>query len=514
MLTSHSLRSVVSGGIAIVALVIGQLPSLNAEPVNRPNIVVIYADDHAQHAISAYGSRINSTPNIDQLASDGMRFRQSFVANSICGPCRATLLTGLHSQANGQTSNRSSFRDDLPTFVKSLQETGYATAMIGKWHISTPPNGFDYWAIKKGGYYNPTFETPAGTESSTGHVTDVITDRSCQWMREQRENPFMLWISHSAVHRTWYPPLRHLDRYVDHNVQEPSTLFDDYRGRNSGAATAQMRISRDLFPAYDLKLPVTGDGVLDQAASGGLRQMNPEQRRVWDAAFGPRNEHFKRRNLKGDDLTRWNYQRYIKNHLRNVDGLDESVGAVRRFLQENGLADNTIVVYTSDQGFFLGDHGWYDKRWMYEESMRTPLIVHWQGVTKPGSVCDLLVQNIDMAPTFLEAAGCDAPESMHGASLVPLLRGEAPSDWREALYYHYQMVEPNSRTAHLVPRHYGIRTAEYKLIHFYDLSSWELYDLTNDKHELNNLYEDREYAPIVASLTERLATLRRECDGM
>ena len=368
----------------------------------QPNIVVIYADDHAQHAISAYGSRINSTPNIDALAASGMRFTQSFVANSICGPARATLLTGLHSHANGQTSNRAVFRDELPTFAKTLQASGYATAVIGKWHISTRPNGFDYWALKKGSFFNPSFDTKDGVEESTGHATDVITARSLEWIKRNSDRPFMIWISHSAAHRTWEPPLRYLGKYADQTIPEPETLFDDYEGKNEGAASAQMRISRDLFPAYDLKLPPTGDGILDKAAVSQLARLTPEQREQWDNAFGPRNDAFAELNLEGDDLTRWKFQRYIKNYLRNVDGLDDSVGRVHRFLRENDLEENTIVVYTSDQGFFLGDHGWYDKRWMYEESFRTPLIFEWPGVTKPGTVCDMLVQNIDMAPTFLQ----------------------------------------------------------------------------------------------------------------
>jgi arylsulfatase A-like enzyme len=474
----------------------------------QPNIVIIYTDDHAQHAVSAYGSKINSTPNIDAMARDGMKFTRSFVANSICGPCRATLLTGLHSHANGQTGNRAKFRDELPSFAKSLQASGYATAMVGKWHISTPPNGFDYWAIKKGSFYNSNYETTTGVEPSVGHATDTITDRSLNWMAEHKDGPFMLWICHSAAHRTWEPPIRHLNKYADQDIPEPKTLFDDYSGKNVGARTAQMRVSRDLFPAYDLKLPVTGKGILDNAAGQQLKQLTPDQRTAWDEAFGPRNAEFEQLNLKGDDLTRWNFQRYIKNYLRNVDGLDDSVGKVRDFLSQNDLEKNTIVIYSSDQGFFLGDHGWYDKRWMYEESLRTPLIVHWPGVTSPGSTCDSLVQNIDMAPTFLEMAGRNVPESMHGESLVPLLQGETPDDWRDAIYYHYQMEEPNTRTAHRVARHYGIRTAKHKLIYFYDLKTWELYDLDIDPTESRNQYDRPEYLAITNRLKQQLQKLR------
>ena len=478
--------------------------------IKRPNIVVIFTDDHAQHAISAYGSKINQTPHIDQLAAEGLRFNQSFVGNAICGPSRATLLTGLHSHANGQTGNRSPFRDELPSFAKTLQANGYDTAMIGKWHITSKPNGFDHWAIKTGGYYNSSFQTEAGVEKSEGYVTDVITQRSLDWIKERpvQENPFMVWISHSAVHRIWAPALRHLDRYTEVKIPEPVTLFDTYTGKAPGAATAQMTIARDLFPAYDLMLPVSGKGILDNAAQRMLNTFTPVQRQQWDAAFVPRNEAFAKLNPQGDALTRWNYQRYMKNYLRCVDGLDESVGTVREFLKANGLDENTIVVYTSDQGFFLGDHGWYDKRWMYEESLRTPLIIHWPGVTKGGLTTEALVQNIDLAPTFLEMAGIEPEESMHGDSLVSLLQDKARPEWRDSIYYHYQMIEPESRTSHLVARHYGVRTEHHKLIYFYDFDQWELYDLTSDPHEVLNQIDNPHYQGITENLKAELRRLR------
>ncbi len=506
------MRSKFTFSLLLLLATIKAIPATQA--AERPNIVIIFTDDHAQHAISAYGSTINQTPHIDRLAEEGVKFNQSFVGNAICGPSRATLLTGLHSHANGQTSNRSPFRDELPTFAKTLQANGYDTAMIGKWHISTKPNGFDHWAIKRGGYFNSRFETNTGMEKSHGHVTDVITQRSLDWIKQRPDpdNPFMVWISHSAVHRVWAPALRHLDRYADTTIAEPKTLFDTYTGKAPGAATAQMTIARDLFPAYDLMLPVTGKGILDNAAKGQLAALTPEQRRIWDAAFVPRNEAFAKQNLEGDALTRWNYQRYMKNYLRCVDGLDESVGTVRSFLKENGLSENTIVVYTSDQGFFLGDHGWYDKRWMYEESFRTPLIIHWPGVTEGGRSTDALVQNIDLAPTFLEMAAIGSHATMHGKSLVPLLKGETPKDWRDSLYYHYQMIEPQSRTSHLVARHYGVRTEHHKLIYFYDFDQWELYDLISDPNEVLNQYENPHYQGIVADLKTQLTTLRDQYD--
>ena len=481
---------------------------------DRPNIVILYSDDHAEHAISAYGSSINRTPAIDQLARDGMRFSHSFVANSICGPARATLLTGLHSHANGMTANNTPFRDELPTFAKALQRAGYQTAMIGKWHIPTKPNGFDYWAIKRGGYYNSGFETPSGRVTSEGHVTDVITKQSLEWIDEARQQkaPFLIWISHSAVHRTWAPAERHLARYAEQDIPEPASLFDDYAGRNPGASTAQMRVSRDLFPAYDLKLPVTGNGILDKAAANQLSQMTASQRARWDAAYKARNRAWASSELSGEEQTRWNYQRYIKNYLRCVDGIDESVAQVRDFLAERGLDKNTVFIYSSDQGFFLGDHGWYDKRWMYEESLKTPLIVHWPGVTEGESVADQLVQNIDIAPTLLEIAGLEPKEAMHGRSLVPILKEEQSLRWRKAVYYHYQMEEPTGRTSHLVAKHYGVRTARYKLIYFYEHDFWELYDLQEDPGEMSNRYSDMASTDLVKQLKRQLADLRVQYD--
>ena len=482
------------------------------ESSGPPNIVVIFADDHAQHAISAYGSRMNLTPHIDRLARDGMRFLHSFVANSICGPSRATLLTGLHSHANGQTGNRATFNDRLPTFAKILQANGYDTAVVGKWHLGAEPNGFDYWALKTGSIYNGAFRTADGSEGFEGHATDAITQRSLDWIGSRRDpsRPFMIWISHVAAHRTWTPATRHLANYEGVEIPAPATLFDTYTCRNSGAMTAQMRISKDLFPAYDLKLPVTGNGILDRQASRQLNAMNAAERTAWHAAFDPRNEAFARAGLQGDDLIRWNYQRYIRNYLRSVDGLDDSVGTVRRYLNDNGLSNNTIVIYTSDQGFFLGDHGWYDKRWMYEESLRTPLIVHWPGVTRPGSTSEKMVQNIDLAPTLIEMARQSVPSAMHGTSLLPLLRGEAVSRWRDAIYYHYQMKENPGRTSHLVARHFGIRTQRFKLICYYDLDQWELFDLKSDPEEMNNVYESRQMRDVRDRLTKRLRQLREE----
>ncbi len=474
-----------------------------------PNIILIYGDDHAQTAISAYGSGLCKTPQIDQLASEGMRFTQSFVTNSICGPCRAVVLTGLHSHLNGKMTNGGGFDQSLPTFAKGLGARGYQTAMIGKWHIKSPPEGFDHWMWLSGSYYSPTWRTKDGKRRTPGYATDLIGDEAVQWLREGRDpnRSFMLWVSHTATHRTWEPAVRHLSLYDGVQLPEPATLLDDYSSRSPAAAAAQMRISRDLFPAYDLKLPVSGAGILDGAAQGRLKGLSPQERAAWDKAYEPRNVEFAAAGLEGEALVRWKYQRYIKDYLRCVAGLDESVGRILDTLDELDLTRETIVIYTSDQGFFLGEHGWYDKRWMYEPSMRTPMIVRWPGVTQPGSTCDELVQNLDLAPTLLEMGEAESVPAMQGRSLVGLLGGEKPEGWRDDLYYHYHQRD-SGRTSHCVEPHYGIRTNRHKLIYLYGLQVFELYDLEKDPDEVQNLFEDAGYAAVRTDLLTRLAAAR------
>jgi arylsulfatase A-like enzyme len=486
-------------------------PSQDSVRADRKNIVFIYGDDHSERAIGCYGSTMNATPHIDRLAAGGMRFTQSFVANSICGPARATILTGLHSHANGKTTNAGGFRTDLPTFAKSLQNAGYQTAMVGKWHFATPPEGFDYWRWAQGTYYGTDFKTADGVLKNEGYCTDLITDDALRWLQSERdeERPFMIWISHKAAHRTWEPAQDTLLNYDGVQIPEPTSLFDDYAGRSPGAASAQMRISKDLFPAYDLKLPITGEGILDDAAARNRGRMTVAERKAWDAAYDPRNAAFAAANLAGDALVRWKYQRYIKDYLRCVDALDASIGRVLDWLEEAGLEEDTIVVYSSDQGFFLGEHGWYDKRWMYEPALRTPLIVRWPGVTQADTTCASMVQNIDMAPTFLAMAGVAEPDGMHGRSLAPLLGGGQPGDWRDAIYYHYQQRD-SGRIEHMVEPHYGVRTARYKLMYVYDLGEWELYDLQEDPDELRNVVDDEGYAEVRESLGVRLRELRAE----
>ena len=485
----------------------------------RPNILFLFSDDHAPHAIGAYGgplAALDPTPEIDRLADQGMLFRNSFCTNSICGPSRAVILTGLHSHRNGFMNNGNRFDGDQRTFPKLLQGAGYKTAMIGKWHLKTDPQGFDYWDVLpgQGDYYNPELISAAGKRRVEGYCTDIVTDLAIEWMDGQRESgePFLLMCQHKAPHRNWMPALRHLDLFDDIEVPEPATLFDTWEDNASPARHQEMSVARELNPVHDLFFdpqrnwdPEAGKAI-DASGSRNLKRMTPDQLAKWKAGLGDQNAAFAAAAPEGPDLVRWKYQRYIKNYLRTIRGVDESVGRLLAYLDETGLADNTIVVYSSDQGFYLGDHGWYDKRWMYEESLAMPLIVRWPGVTKPGSVNTDLVQNLDYAETFLEAAGVPVPDDMQGRSLVPLLRGEQPTDWRDAIYYHYYEFP----SVHMVARHYGIRTDRYKLIRFYQFDEWELYDLEKDPDELRNVYDDPAYRGIATSMAVRLGELRAQ----
>jgi len=465
-----------------------------AQQAKRPNIIFIFTDDHGSQAISAYGSQINETPNIDRIAESGMLFENCFVTNSICAPSRAVILTGKHSHINGQTTNAHRFDGSQTTFPKLLREGGYETAMIGKWHLKSDPTGFDYWdvLIGQGPYYNPTMIRNGERVKRTGYTTDIITDLALDWLEDGRdpEKPFLLMCQHKAPHRNWQPAPRHLHLYDDVEIPEPPTLVDDWSGKGTAAAQQEMTIADHMFPS-DLKLQPP-------------RNLNEEQLEQWNAAYGPKNEAFREADLQGKDLVRWKYQRYVKDYLRCVKAVDENIGRMLDWLDESGLAENTIVIYSSDQGWFLGEHGWYDKRWMYEESLRMPLIVRWPSVTPPGSRSEALVQNLDFAPTFLDIAGVSVPDAMQGRSLVPLLDGTTPDDWRDSLYYHYYEYP----AVHSVRRHYGVRTKRYKLIHFYHLGEWELYDLQKDPDEVNNVYGDPEYAEVTQRLKAELERLR------
>ncbi len=490
--------------------------SKRSETVKKqPNIVFVFSDDHATHAIGAYNGflkQVNPTPNIDQLARQGMLFRNSFCTNSICGPSRAVIQTGKHSHINGFMDNGNRFNGDQQTFPKLLQKAGYQTAMIGKWHLGTDPQGYDYWEVLKGqgAYYNPILLSDVGNRIIEGHCTDIVTDLAVEWLQNRdTDKPFMLMCQHKAPHRCWMPAARHLDLYAEGDLPEPDTLFDRYQDNAAVVRAQEMEIDRHMSTVHDLFMEPTEPWMppkglpTDRSGTRNLTKMNEQQLAKWHAAFGPRNELLQKAQLKGKDLVRWKYQRYIKNYLRCVRGVDDSVGRLMKYLEQSGLADNTIFIYSSDQGFYLGDHGWFDKRWMYEESLKMPLIVKWPGVTQPASVDTHLVQNLDYAQTFLEMAGASVPPDMQGRSLVPLLKGEKP-EWRDSVYYHYYAYP----SVHMVAKHNGVRTDRYKLMHFYQFDQWELYDLQTDPDELTNQYANPEYANVVAKMKTRLEDLQ------
>ncbi|MEX0793713.1 MAG: sulfatase [Pirellulaceae bacterium] len=500
----------------LAGLMLGLLQG-SASAADRPNILFIFTDDHANHAIGAYDGwlkDVDPTPTIDKLAAEGMLFKQSFCTNSICGPSRAVIQTGKHSHINGFKHNGNNFDASQQTFPKLLQKAGYQTAVLGKWHLKSTPQGFDHWTVLpgQGDYYNPVMITPEGRVTMEGYCTDIVTDMAVDWLKNGRDpdKPFMLMCQHKAPHRNWMPPLRHLDLYSDGDLPQPDTLFDTWDDKASPAHFQELEIDRHMSIVYDLFV-TPGDDPEDALRNGdrsgfrNLKRMTDEQAKAWHEGFREENEAFKKANLKGKDLVRWKYQRYIKNYLRCIRGVDDSVKTLMDYLNESGLDKNTIVIYSSDQGFYLGDRGWYDKRWIYEESLQMPLIVKWPGVTKPGSVDnEHLVQNLDYASTFLDIAGAEIPADMQGESLVPLLKGEKPEDWRDAIYYHYFEYP----SVHMVAKHYGIRTDRYKLFHFYEFDEWEFYDLQKDPGEQANGYHDPKNAEVIAKLKEDLKKLR------
>jgi len=489
-----------------------------AAAADRPNILFIFSDDHAPHAIGAYDGwlkDVDPTPNIDKLASQGMLFENSFCTNSICGPSRAVILTGKHSHLNGFMNNGNSFDWNQQTFSKLLQKSGYNTAIYGKSHLKGEPQGFDDWKVLPGQglYYNPDMRTPQGTKRIEGHCTDIVTDLAIDWLKEGREadKPFCLMVQHKAPHRNWMPAERHLHLYDDIEIPYPNTLFDKWHDNAPPARFQELEIDRHMHLNFDLFVDLTADfegntfkGRFDRSAWRNLKRMSPAQTKAWRDAYGPKDAAFHRENPQADDLVRWKFQRYAKNYLRCVKGVEESVGKLMTTLKDMQLDENTVVIYSSDQGFYIGDHGWYDKRWMYEESLKMPFICKWPGVTKPGSRVKEMIQNLDYAETFLEMAGAEIPSDMQGKSLVPLLKGEIPDDWRESIYYHYYEYP----SVHMVPRHNGVRTEHYKLIRFYQFDEWEFYDLKEDPDELTNQYENEKYADEVAALKKELIRLR------
>ena len=492
-------------------------PSPAAE---RPNIVFIFSDDHSPNAIGAYDrwlKSVNPTPRIDELAAQGMLFERSFCTNSICGPVRAVIETGKHSHLNGFRQNGDQFNWDQPTFAKLLQKGGYQTVLYGKYHLEGKPQGYDDWKVLPGQglYYNPDFNTAEGKVTIEGYCTDIVTDLAVSWLKEKRDpgKPFLLRVQHKAPHRNWMPAPRHLGIYDEVLIPEPPTLFTRHETQASPSRYQELEVDRHMDLNYDLFVDLTPDfnqppsqQRQDRSAWQNMKRMTATQMEAWRAYYGPLDRQFHDANLQGEALVRWKHQRYLRNYLACVKGVDESVGRLMDTLRELKLEDNTVVIYSADQGFYLGDRGWYDKRWMYEPSLEMPLIVKWPGVTAPGSRNRDLVQNLDYAETFLEMAGAGIPADMQGRSLVPLLKGEKPKEWRDAIYYHYFEYP----SVHMVARQRGVRTDRFKLIHFYQFGEWEFYDLDADPQELTNQIANPVYAGEVAKLKERLEALRTQ----
>jgi len=464
---------------------------------DRPNILYIMSDDHAAHAIGAYGSHVNHTPNIDRLAREGAVLTNVFATNSICTPSRATILTGQYSHINGVTVfNR--FDSSRMTVARLLQAGGYYTGMIGKWHLGSDPVGFDRWEILpgQGVYVDPAFYTASSEKTYTGrYVTDVITELGIDFIRNRpKDKPFFLMLHHKAPHRPWDPDAAHGARFAGEWIPEPETFWDTYNTRTDALHENQQRVAKDLT-RRDLKLTPPAD--LDAAARAEWLAVKPDS--VTIELDG------KTVTLTGDALARWKYQRYMQDYLATVQSVDDSVGKILDFLDRSGLTKNTIVIYTSDQGFFLGDHGLFDKRFMYEESLRMPFLIRWPEAIMAGSRIDAMALNVDFAPTFLDAARLPVPADMQGRSLVPVLRGRPPADWRTSMYYRYYH-DPGD---HNTRAHYGVRTRTHKLIYFWKKDQWELFDLVTDPYELNNLYGQRGQEKLTADLKAELSRLKK-----
>ncbi|MFP6864357.1 MAG: sulfatase/phosphatase domain-containing protein [Roseibacillus sp.] len=493
-----------------------------ASAIERPNIIFMFSDDHACNAISAYPGglfdKIAPTPNIDRIAKEGMLFEISFCANSICGPSRANILTGKHSHLNGFLDNNSSHFDGLQqTFPQLLRDKGYQTAMIGKWHLHSHPVGFDFWRILpgQGSYYNPEFiEMDGKRKRYEGHCNDLVTEFGLKWLKEDRDQkkPFVAMIQFKAPHRNWSAAERHLNLFKGVTMPEPESLFDDYANRSKVLAEHAMGVDKHLYWGHDMKFH--GENLYPQHFSSGIqnaeyRRMNEAQKKAWDAVYEPENQKFladmKAGKLSKKDIVRWKYQRYVKDYLKSIASLDDGVGSILKYLDESGLAKNTIVIYSSDQGFYLGEHGWYDKRWMFEESFKMPFVIRWPGTIKPGSSTRALIQNIDYGPTFLDICGAKIPADMQGKSIVPLLKnsGKAPAGWRKALYYTYY-----GEQTHRVAKHDGIRTDRYTLFYVPKYKEWQLFDNEKDPQQMKSVHNDPEYATVFSDLRRQYADLK------
>lgn len=509
-------------------LSVAAMAACGQQSVRQPNIVCIFVDDHAYQAISAYGhpiGRLALTPNIDRIAEKGMLFRQSFVENSISAPSRATLLTGLYSHQHGQTRLGCCLDTGKTWFTELLQDQGYTTSVFGKWHLNAEPKGFDHYDIlfDQGEYYNPGFRRPdtgGAYVKEEGYVTTLITDHAIRWLDQviADEKPFFISVNHKAPHRNWMPDLPNLHLFSEFVFPEPSTLFDEFATRGSQMQTQELTIDRHMGYTFDFKVAELQDeptlDYIRDSWPGAIGGLNEQQRARWDKAYAEQNRSFLAHRPEGKELLRWKYQRYIRDYCRTIRSIDEQVGRLLDYLEEKGQLEHTLIIYTSDQGFLLGEHGLYDKRFMYEESFRTPLLIAYPPLIHAGSHSDELVQNIDLAPTFLEIAGAGVPDELPGRSLVSLFAKGRSAGWRKELYYHFYDYPAVGN----VRRHYGIRTDRYKLIHWYgegagsdgDMDEWEMYDLKKDPTEINNIINDSRYIRKQRSLRHRLQELREE----
>lgn len=466
----------------------------------KTNIVIIVSDDHAYQTISTYGSKFTKTPNIDRIASEGVRFDKAYVTNSICGPSRAVILTGKYSHKNGFKDNESSvFDGNQDSFIKQLHSGGYQTAWIGKWHLESTPQGFDYWQVlpDQGQYYNPDFDMMDGSKKRVnGYVTNLITDAAEGWLENRdKTKPFCLVIGHKATHRVWLPDTSDLGKFDKTIFPLPANFYDSYRSRTA-ASMQDMSIDKTMRMGYDLKM---FSSKKEEDADGNFSRMDAAQRRRIDAYYDPLRKEFSTLQLQGKALAEWKFQRYMRDYLSTAASLDRNIGRPLDYLDSHGLKENTIVIYLSDQGFYMGEHGWFDKRWIYEESFRTPMVMRYPGTIKPGTVSDRFVLNLDIASTVLDAAKLPIPAQMQGQSMLPALSGKTDQK-REVIYYHYY-----ENGEHSVSPHFGIRTARYKLIRFYKRTSgWELYDLKQDPHEMKNIYGKKAYQKITDALYKKL----------
>lgn len=492
--------------------------SSEPQKVKKPmNVVYIMSDDHSFQTISAYDNRFIQTPNIDRIAKEGVRFTNSFVANSLSGPSRACMLTGKHSHKNGFTDNTKTFDGNQQTFPKLLQKAGYQTAMIGKWHLTSDPTGFNYWDILvgQGNYYNPDFVCNGKPIKREGYATNIMTDLALNWLENQRDKskPFCLFIHHKAPHRTWMPDTCDLDLYKDVVYPIPANFYDKYTGRQA-ASKQEMSIIKDMDIVYDLKMADKENEIhsknkeLEDWGRRMYNAMTPAQKAAWDKHYDPIIKKFKEDKLTGKALAEWKYQQYMHDYLRVIHSVDRNIGRVLDYLKEHNLLENTLIVYTSDQGFYMGEHGWFDKRFMYEESFRTPLLVRYPG-GKKGDINEM-VQNIDYGPTILNMAGVKVPSDMQGVSFLPLLQGKKVPNWRKSLYYHYYEFPAE----HAVRKHFGVRTDRYTLMRFYgnDINDWELYDLKNDPSEMHNIYGQKGMESVTGKLKKELRRLQVQYD--